>query len=227
MGEKAHKGYLGKGMEGFFATFYDRNAKDYMQDQYKIWVAALKKILPAEAKILELAPGPGYLSIELAKTGITSVTGLDISHSFMEIAARNAEQAGVKIDFIQGNASALPFPASAFTHIICTSAFKNFSEPLAALEEMYRVLVPGGIVWMSDMRHDVSDREIDKYVREMMKLKGLNAVMTSMTFKNMLRKRAYTKESMLELVAKTQFGVLDFAQYPMEFNITLRKGKAL
>jgi 2-polyprenyl-3-methyl-5-hydroxy-6-metoxy-1,4-benzoquinol methylase len=44
--------------------------------------------------VLEVAPGPGYLSIELARRGFI-VTGIDISPDFVEISKRNARETGV------------------------------------------------------------------------------------------------------------------------------------
>jgi ubiquinone/menaquinone biosynthesis C-methylase UbiE len=217
------KGYKGKGMDGFIARFYDKTARLHIMEQYKIWALSLKKLIPNDAHLLEVAPGPGYLSIELAKCGISRITGVDISESFVEIAVQNAKKAGVQIDFKQGDASALPFGDGEFSHVICTSAFKNFSAPLDALKEMYRVLASDGIAWLCDMRHDVSDVEIDRYVQDMMKLKGLNSLFTKITFKTMLRKWAYTKDSILDLISKTPFKVISFEQNAMEFYVVMKK----
>jgi len=57
--------------------------------------------------VLEVAPGPGFFAIELAKQGDFKLTGLDISQTLVEIAAENARKAGVKIDFRLGNAAAM------------------------------------------------------------------------------------------------------------------------
>jgi ubiquinone/menaquinone biosynthesis C-methylase UbiE len=112
----------------------------------------------------EIAPGPGYLSIEIAKRKKYRITALEISQTFVEIAGNNARQAGVEIDIRQGNASYMPFEDSMFDFAVCTSSFKNFSEPLGALEEIYRVLKPGAKAWINDLRRDVSDRTIHDFV---------------------------------------------------------------
>ncbi len=217
------KGYKGKGMDGIIARFYDKSAKEHIMEQYKIWVQELVKLIPKKANVLEVASGPGYLSIELVKTGINKITGMDISESFIEISKNNAKEANVQIEFIKGNVSNMQFEDNKFTHIICTSAFKNFSDPLKALKEMHRVLIKGGFVWLSDMRQDVSNLEIDKYVNNMMKLKGFNSLITKLTFKYMLRKRAYTKTGILELASKTSFKVKSFKQNTLEFYLLLQK----
>src|ERR1700731_2616203 len=82
---------------------------------------------------LEVAPGPGFFAIELAKLGDFKITGLDVSRTLVEIATQNARNAGVKIDFRLGNAAAMPFAAASFDMTYCAAAFKNFSEPVKAL----------------------------------------------------------------------------------------------
>lgn len=220
--QKPGKAYKGRAMEGWIARAYNRNARDHIMPQYRAWARSLERRIPPGSRVLEVAAGPGYLSIELARAG-ANVVGIDISESFVAIARRNAVQAGVRVDFQQGNASALPFADESFTHAVCTSSFKNFSEPLAALLEMHRVLVPGGVAWLSDLRGDVSDAEIDCYVRDDMSMKGLNAFMTRMTFKKMLRKRAFTEAALMELIARTPFTVVANQSGPMELSVTMRK----
>jgi len=44
--------------------------------------------------VLEVAPGPGYLAVEMARWGRLRVTGLDISHTMVEIATEHARKAG-------------------------------------------------------------------------------------------------------------------------------------
>jgi ubiquinone/menaquinone biosynthesis C-methylase UbiE len=88
--------------------------------------------------VLEIAPGPGYFAIELAKLGDYRITGLDISKTFVKIAKRNAAQANVRMDFHQGNASGMSFKSDSFDFLLCRAAFKNFGAPLGALREMHR-----------------------------------------------------------------------------------------
>ena len=75
-------------MEGAIARWYARNTRGDAREYRKI-ARAVADRLPAGAHVLELAPGPGYLAIELAKLGLR-VTGLDISRTFVHMAAENA-----------------------------------------------------------------------------------------------------------------------------------------
>ncbi len=157
------KAYKGMGMEGGIARWYAKvTRKDYAE--FRKLAARLADDLPPGSSVLEVAPGPGYLAIELAKFGRYAVTGLDISETFVSIARKNAAEAGVQVDFRHGNASAMPFADESFDLIVCRAAFKNFSEPVKALAEMRRVLKPDGRAMMIDLRRDTPKEEIDAYV---------------------------------------------------------------
>jgi ubiquinone/menaquinone biosynthesis C-methylase UbiE len=199
---KSGKPYKGLGMEGWIAKWY---TKIRGQDpELGMVVNQLSEILSADSRILEVAPGPGSLAIELAKLGKYQVVGLDISKSFVEIAQSKAKEAGVVVEFHQGNASDMPLNANMFDFIICRAAFKNFSEPLQALREMHRVLKPNGKVLIVDLRRDASQESIDTYVNNM-GLNPINTLITRWTFKHMLLKRAYTQEDVKQFVAQTDF----------------------
>jgi ubiquinone/menaquinone biosynthesis C-methylase UbiE len=167
-----------------------------------------------------IAPGPGYLAVELAKLGDFAVTGLEISRTFVEIAQRNALEAGVDVDFRQGDGSAMPFAQASFDFTICRSALKNFSRPVAALDEMRRVLRPGGEALIQDLRGGATRAEIDAAV-DAMGLPWLDRAMTRWTFHNMLVKRAYTPEDMQQLVARSTFGVCRIETDGIEMNVWL------
>src|SRR6266496_5709380 len=97
----------------------------------------------------------GYHAIEVAKLGFT-VTGLDISATMVEIATDGASRAGVRAEFRRGDASAMPFEDGSFDVVVCQAAFKNFRRPVTALNEMHRVLRPGGVAVVQDMNHDAT-----------------------------------------------------------------------
>ena len=154
--------------------------------------------------LLTLAPGPGYLAIELAKLGSYKIFGLDISKDFVDIARTNAERTGVEIDFRQGNAAEMPFSDFMFDFIICTAAFKNFKEPLKAVNEMYRVLKPGATALIIDLNRDVSNQQLENLVKDM-RVKGAEALFMKLTFKYFLRAGAYSEDGFKNLIAKSEF----------------------
>ena len=100
------KAYKGLGMEGSTARWYDRTTRKDMPE-FKALALRIAAAVPSGGSVLEVAPGPGFLSIELAKRGL-QVRGVDISKTFVQIAQRNAAADGVQALFELGNAAALP-----------------------------------------------------------------------------------------------------------------------
>ncbi|HEU5381032.1 MAG TPA: class I SAM-dependent methyltransferase [Ktedonobacteraceae bacterium] len=202
---KRQKGYKGLAMEGIVARWYARIRRSGSQiEEWRKMAAYLTSALPDGADVLEVAPGPGYFAIEMARLNRFHVNGLDISHTFVEIAREHARQAGVSVNFQQGNASDMPFPEGSFDLIICQAAFKNFSQPGQAINEMYRVLRAGGMAIIQDMWKDASDDAIHAEVKAM-QLTPVNALMTRQSLRA-LRQRAYTKEQFERLAIASTFG---------------------
>jgi ubiquinone/menaquinone biosynthesis C-methylase UbiE len=175
--------------------------------------------------VLEVAPGPGYLAVELAKLGRYRITGLDISRSFVRMATEYAAREAVDVEFRQGDAASLPFPNETFDFIVCRAAFKNFSNPAAALSEMHRVLRPGGRALIIDMRNDASNEAIDLTVDDM-RLGRVDAFLTRAIFKHMLRRRAYSRDDFTRMAAASPFGRADIKAAAIGFDVWLRKSSA-
>jgi ubiquinone/menaquinone biosynthesis C-methylase UbiE len=190
-------------MEGAIARWYAKSTRKDME-RFRALATRLRAELPQGGDVLEVAPGPGYFAIEMAEGGAYRVTGLDVSRTMVELARTNAAEAGVEVDFRRGDASAMPFSDDSFNLLTCSAAFKNFTEPHKALEEMYRVLRPGGTALVVDLHRDVPMSDIRKYFAGM----GLGTVerwMTVATFRFMLLKRAYTRAEFEQLLADIPF----------------------
>ena len=218
---RSAKPYKGMAMEGVIARWYAKNTG--RASEQKQLLEKIKPSLPATGSILEVAPGPGFLSIEFARLGKYKVTALEISQTFIEIAQANARQAKVNVDFRHGNASEMPFGDGTFDFITCVAAFKNFSEPVEAIREMYRVLKPGGKACIVDLRRDISMDKVNAHIRNDLHMSGLNAWITRFVFKTTLLKNAYTKAEIQDLVSQTRFPRLRIDEDALGMDIWLEK----
>jgi ubiquinone/menaquinone biosynthesis C-methylase UbiE len=123
---------------------------------------ATKKLLAAgidSGTALEVGHGPGYLGLEwLAHTSATSLTGLDISPDMRTLAIRNAAQYGfsARTQYQLGNAVQMNFPDAAFDSVFTTGSLHEWENPGAVLQEIWRVLKPGGRFFVSDLRRDMN-----------------------------------------------------------------------
>jgi ubiquinone/menaquinone biosynthesis C-methylase UbiE len=216
------KDYKGLPMEGPIARWYAKNAVRGRQAEFERAAQAVTANLPAGTAILEVAPGPGYLSIVLARGGRYRVSGLDISRTFVEIERKNAREAGVQVDFHLGSASQMPFGDEQFERVVCQAAFKNFTRPVDALNEMRRVLRPGGQAVIFDLNSETSDADINREVAGM-GLNTLNAAFTRLTFKLMLKKSAYNPARFTALVARSEFKTCEIQSEGIGMAVWLKK----
>lgn len=215
------KAYKGIGMEGRIARWYAANTGKDLRE-VTAQARKLATSLAPGAAVLEVAPGPGYFAIELARAGNFRVTALDISATFVALARRNAAEAGVEVDFRCGNAAQMPFESDTFDSIFCRAAFKNFSEPVIALNEMRRVLKPGATALIVDLRRDVSKQAVDAEV-DKMNLSAMNSFITKWTFRLMLTRRAYTRDEFVDFISQTDFTKSEIVETPIGFEISLVK----
>ena len=151
--------------------------------------------------VLEIGPGPGLIGLEwLKKTQNEGLTALDISDTMIKIANKNAEEYGFsdKVQYVKGNALEMPFEDETFDAVFSNGSMHEWEKPVKVLNEIHRVLKPGGIFCVSDMRRDVSPL-IVKMIYASTKQKEIRpGFLTSLH-------AAYTVNEMTELLRNTEF----------------------
>lgn len=208
-------------IEGLMAKWYAANTGEMMQ-QYVDLAKRVAGQLDKGSRVLEVAPGPGYFCIELAKLGQYSVTGMDLSRTFVKMAAEKAARAGVRVQFVEGSASDMPFPKESFDYLLCRAAFKNFADPVGALKEMCRVLRPGGTALLIDLSRDAKPDEVSRAV-DKMGLTTVNRILTKLTFRTFLIRTAYSRGEFEQMLAQTAFSHVEISGDGLGFEITMTK----
>jgi ubiquinone/menaquinone biosynthesis C-methylase UbiE len=212
----------GPEMEGPIARWYARVRGSQSQlEAYRKQASQLTAALQDGGKVLEVAPGPGYLSIEMARLRRFHVTALDISRTFVQIGSENARRAGVSVDFRNGDVANMPFEAESFDLIVCQAAFKNFTLPRTALAEMHRVLRTRGTAVIQDMSRDATHADIKSEVAGM-NLGRVSSFMTTATLER-LRNRAYSPLQFELLVAESPFETCDITTAGIGLEVRLEK----
>jgi SAM-dependent methyltransferase len=104
-------------------------------------------------EVLDVACGAGNATIPAAKTGAT-VTGLDLTPELLEAARAAAADAGVEIDWVEGDAEQLPFEDASFDVVLSVFGSMFAPDHRVTAGEMARVLRPGGrlaaLAWTPD-----------------------------------------------------------------------------
>lgn len=160
-------------------------------------------------RILDLATGPGFLPIEIAKHDKDAViSGLDESPDMIPIAEANANayQLGKSVEFMFGDPTNLPFPGRYFDLVVSVNVLHHWPKPLLVFEEVYHILQPGGEFWIYDFKRDVPKElweELEKGLPFYLRLPFVVGPVAS-------SKAAYSKTDLLDLASQTHFEVIDF-----------------
>jgi SAM-dependent methyltransferase len=106
--------------------------------------SALNAADPAPGtEVLDVAAGSGNPAIAVAQAGAL-VTALDLAPSLLEIGRRRAREAGVDIDFVEGDAEALPFDDESFDVALSVVGVQFAPRHEVVARELARVVRPGG-----------------------------------------------------------------------------------
>ena len=110
--------------------------------------------------VLDVACGPGNFSREFARAvgddGL--VVGIDASRTMLSRGAVDLRASGLEnLTLIRGDATRLPFRDASFDGVCCFAALHLLADPFAGLDEMRRVLAPGGrIALMTSVRRKLT-----------------------------------------------------------------------
>jgi ubiquinone/menaquinone biosynthesis C-methylase UbiE len=136
---------------------FDRTADLYAAHAAdKDWAGFVAWCEPrAEDRVLDVAGGPGALARALAGR-VASVAVLDSAAALLAHAPDGVET-------VVGRAEQLPFPQGSFDLVTCVNSLHHIDRPARALDEMARVLAPGGRLVLEDMVADPDPRRARRW----------------------------------------------------------------
>jgi len=159
-------------VRAIFATIADRYdlitvVLSYGQDRR--WKRRLINLAAPQhgARTLDLATGTSDIALALASRG-ARVVGLDITLRMIELAKRKGTQESspggsppsIALEFLVGDMQALPFPSGSFEIVTTGYGLRNVPNLATAIEEIGRVLSPGGQLLSLDF-----NRPSNRFVR--------------------------------------------------------------
>jgi ubiquinone/menaquinone biosynthesis C-methylase UbiE len=122
---------------------------------------------PAAGEILDVGTGTALIPLELCRqTPEAKVRAVDLSAQMLEVARQNAEKASLadRICLECIDAKGLPYPAGRFAAVISNSIVHHIPDPKDVLAEMWRVLAPGGLIFVRDLFRPADDAEVLRLV---------------------------------------------------------------
>ena len=145
-------------------SFFDRWAKSYDHGRISGWFQYTQELtiglldLEPSSKVLDVGCGTGHAVIKLA--GILShgkACGIDISSEMIEQArAKIPDILKEKAEFLQASSDNIPYPNDEFDYVLCTNSFHHYPDPIRSLEEIQKVLKPGGQMVIFENAPDLS-----------------------------------------------------------------------
>lgn len=102
-----------------------------------------RNLLPRPGRVLDLAAGTGDLAVELQRVGRHRVIAADFTMEMLAAAKHELRTVGA-------DALSLPFASASFDGVAVGWGIRNFADPAAGLQEIRRVLVPGGALGVID-----------------------------------------------------------------------------
>lgn len=126
--------------------------------------------------ILDIGTGPGWLLVKLHQEcpGLR-ITGVDASSAMVAKARLNMEKAGLSdiIEIQKGNVNHMHFSDSSFDSVVSTGSIHHWKDPTAGLNEVYRVLKPGGHALVYDLVSDTPKSVLKMTAQEFGRLKRM------------------------------------------------------
>lgn len=160
-----------RGVFGSVASRYDLMNDAMSLGIHRLWKDAMLDWLAPRAgqKLLDVAGGTGDIAFRfLKRAGHGHATVLDLTEQMLAEGRKRAEaeRLGDSLDWVVGDAMALPFADNSFDVYTISFGIRNVTRPERALSEAYRVLRPGGrlmVLEFSTVPNDLMSRIYDLY----------------------------------------------------------------
>jgi len=136
----------------------------FAKDFYREVVEEICARFPS-GRVLDIGTGPGVIPIAMAlKSNGLEIVAIDISQAMVEIAGKNAVEAGAsdRVKFQYGSAEKIPFTDGSFDLVLATLSFHHWARPYECLKEVYRVLKARGELWIYEIKWDLTRENRDQ-----------------------------------------------------------------
>ena len=212
---------------GCMASTYNKAAKMAIGSYYSEVADEIVSELKS-GMILDLGTGPGYLPIEIVKRApAIKVDSIDLTPQLIKIARENSLRAGVadRLHFEVMDAAKLRAEDN-FYDIVFSSgmlhALRSTSKVMKVLKECYRVLKPGGQLWIYDPARICSGIEV-KVWRASLTFREKFLYRLFVFYESFNPPHYYNKEEITKIINDTDFDTYSVEEKGKEIKVKLRK----
>ncbi len=139
----------------------------FVNDWQRAWTSFFMPTGPTQ--VLDVGTGTALIPIEFCRqTDLVHIVGVDLAEEMLLLAKRNVEAAGLegRIALEKMDAKQLPFRDGEFDSVVSNSIIHHIPEPQVSLQEMLRVLRPGGMLFIRDLYRPDSDEVVEALVAQ-------------------------------------------------------------
>lgn len=178
--------------------------------------------------VLDCGCGLGWFLKVIGELTDCRLVGLDIDQARLKRARR---EVGDRAALVLGTAAALPFPTATFDKVVLSEVLEHLADDLGALQEVWRVLRPGGRVAITVPNHDYPFLwDPVNWVRERLGLPPIRRGLFGGLWTDHLR--LYYRTELIDLVNQAGFLLEDVRQlvhycFPFAHNLVYGIGKPL
>jgi ubiquinone/menaquinone biosynthesis C-methylase UbiE len=223
-----------------FARAYNRTASKLIAGPYASLTDTLRTdfgmaldALPRGSVVLDAGCGPGHVTVRLARDAPqATVVGLDFSATMLGLGAATlaASKTG-NWRLIQADSHHLPFGEGRFDLVLSTGALKNWADPVACLNEMYRVAKPNAIVVLAEVNRDATREDKDSWKRHLERAlprRPMGRRVRTWFFENIVLRTSFGPGDVEAMARKTSFRDIHLAAvrgYPFFFALMKKTGR--
>lgn len=188
----------------FAAGLYSRLTHTHsLQQQYQEIAAILTSQIPS-GRVLDTGTGPGWLlrAIHTLNPSL-ELFGLDLSHAMIRLARRNLS--GVPANLTQANVCATGYAANCFDAVVCSGSFYLWDRPEQGLDEIHRILKPGGSAQLFETNRDYDRQAYRAALRANLEREGLAMRLVGPLLLGKALPMAYRMDEVATIVSRTSF----------------------
>jgi ubiquinone/menaquinone biosynthesis C-methylase UbiE len=131
---------------------------------YRCFAADLAASLPAGARVLDVGTGPGHLPACLTRQRPDlDLWGLDFASAMIRRARQRRPRT---LKWLVADAQSLPFRSGTFDQTVATFSFHIWPRPSVGVQELVRVLKPGGRAWIYELRREAAVDALRQFARD-------------------------------------------------------------
>jgi ubiquinone/menaquinone biosynthesis C-methylase UbiE len=184
-----------------------------MEIQVKEIASDLVSRIP-NGRILDVGTGPGRLLVEIHRLNPDlELFGLDISAAMIEQAMNNL--ASIRAEIQEGSIQSTTYPPGSFDGITCTGSFYLWDHPVACLNEIWRILRPGGSAYLYETHRQYDRGRLRQVVRKNLQEENIIRRLCLPFLLLWQLRMTYSEEEINLIVKKTPFSG-SYAIKPME-----------